>query len=98
GELGGFGGRWGGREQGLFLEILDEFRLPIERHEFGIEPVHDRLRHSARGGQSPPAERRKVDARLGESRYFGHENRAAGGSDREGVDLAPAHKRRKNSQ
>src|SRR5262245_13754360 len=71
------------RQHGLLLKILDEFRLPIERHELGIEPVHDRLRHSAGGGQSPPAERRKVDARRGESRYFGYENRAAGGSDRE---------------
>src|SRR5215471_13705074 len=51
------------RQHGLLLEILDEFRLPIERHELGIEPVHDRLRHSAWGGQSPPAEGRKVDAR-----------------------------------
>src|SRR5262249_23684240 len=59
------------RQHGLLLEILDEFRLPIKRHELGIEPVHDRLRHSARGGQSPPAERRKVGARLGESRISG---------------------------
>src|SRR5262249_57181531 len=78
------------RQHGLLLEILDEFRLPIERHELGIEPVHDRLRHSAGGGQSPPAEGRKVDARLGESWYFGHEHRTAGGSDRERLDFAPS--------
>src|SRR5215472_17991212 len=54
------------RQHGLLLEILDEFRLPIERHELGIEPVHGRLRHSAwganphqpKGGKSMPASAR----------------------------------------
>src|SRR5262249_46616559 len=72
-ECGEFRGRSRRRQDRLLFQIVDEFRLAIKPHELCVEPVHDRLRHAPGRGEAPPAERRKIDARLRERRHVRRE-------------------------